>query len=277
MAVSRIPYIDRPSVAEFQDAFLKRQRPCVIRGGMKEWAAVERWSDDAYLREKVGNHVVSVTKTVGKDRLFVDEESSVVEMTVAEFLDIRHDDDADTKYFLMQRSLKENLAPLVDDMRTPEYVDESRLLLVNFWYCPGTNKTPLHCDWAANIVCQVTGSKRFVLFPPGAEVYPHPHKANFSQVDLEAPDLERFPRFDPSLRLEVDLQPGEMLHVPGLWYHQVYSQANIAVNWWWWPRGAALARTFLTKQFLTYAARHGRDKLTQRVFGKKEHAGVGGA
>ena len=31
-----------------------------------------------------------------------------------------------------------------------------------------------------------------------------------------------------------------------------------------------LARTFLTKQFLTYAARHGRDKLTQRVFGKKD-------
>jgi lysine-specific demethylase 8 len=161
-------------------------------------------------------------------------------------------------------------------MVTPPFFDAKRLLLVNFWYCPGVNKTPLHCDWAANLVCQVRGSKRFLLFPPGAPVYPHPNKANFSRVDIEAPDMQRFPRFDPSLCHEVDLRPGEMLHVPGLWYHQVHSDANLAVNWWWWPTGATLARTFLTRQFLAYALRHGRDKLGQKLLGRKDHAGVEG-
>jgi hypothetical protein len=206
----------------------------------------------------------------------VDEKSALEEMTFARFLDLDHSPDADPKYFLMQRSMNETLAPLWPDVSPPPLFDRKRLFLVNFWYSPGTNKTPLHCDFVANLLCMVTGTKRVVLFPPNAPVYPHPYKANFSRVDIEKPDMARFPRFSREGSYDIVLEPGEMLFIPGLWWHQVYSEANIAVNWWWWPKGLDLARTLLSKQMIAFSLKHARDKVLGKLLKRKLRDDVGG-
>jgi len=60
--------------------------------------------------------------------------------------------------------------------------------------------TPAHYDEQENLFAQIRGRKRFVLFAPDQfpNLYPypvpHPHDRQ-SQVDIEHPDLQRFPKY----------------------------------------------------------------------------------
>ncbi|CAI8024674.1 Bifunctional peptidase and arginyl-hydroxylase JMJD5, partial [Geodia barretti] len=68
-----------------------------------------------------------------------------------------------------------------------------------------------------------------------------------SPVDIQDPDLVRFPRFSRAHRLECDLGPGDVLFMPAFWWHEVRSRPdlrerrNLAVNFWYEP--------VLTKEF----------------------------
>ncbi len=101
-----------------------------------------------------------------------------------------------------------------------------------------------HWDMSNNIAVCVAGTRRFTLFPPEqvANLYPGPIEPTpagqvVSMVDLAAPDLDRYPRFAEALAAgEVaELEPGDVLVYPALWWHHVEATApfNILVNYWW--------------------------------------------
>ena len=50
--------------------------------------------------------------------------------------------------------------------------------------------------------------------------------------------FEKYPRFQMCQPFRVELNPGEMLYLPAMWYHQVEQEPDhegkcIAVNWWY--------------------------------------------
>ena len=61
-----------------------------------------------------------------------------------------------------------------------------------------------------------------------------------SIVDLEAPDLTRFPHFAKALATAqiAELGPGEALFIPRHWWHHVTSRDayNAMINFWWGTR-----------------------------------------
>ena len=101
-----------------------------------------------------------------------------------------------------------------------------------------------HFDLSDNIACVVAGRRRFTLFPPeqlpNLYVGPLDHTMAgqpASMVELNAPDFERFPRFREALAAAVtaELEPGDAIYIPTLWWHQIEALApfNILVNYWW--------------------------------------------
>jgi len=101
-----------------------------------------------------------------------------------------------------------------------------------------------HYDMSNNIACCVAGRRRFTLFPPDqvANLYPGPLEPTpggqvVSLVDFRQPDFERFPRAREALAAaEVgELDPGDVLIYPALWWHQVEALEpfNVLVNYWW--------------------------------------------
>ena len=101
-----------------------------------------------------------------------------------------------------------------------------------------------HYDESDNIACVVSGRRRFILFPPEqvANLYVGPIDRTIagqpiSMVDLDNADLERFPRFAEALKhaLVADLEPGDAIYIPALWWHAVQAtgELNILVNYWW--------------------------------------------
>jgi hypothetical protein len=104
--------------------------------------------------------------------------------------------------------------------------------------------TPTHFDESNNIACVAAGRRRFTLFPPAqiANLYIGPIDfaptgTPISLVDLNAPDFERFPAFRTALASAqtAELEPGDAIYIPALWWHHVQSLEafNVLVNYWW--------------------------------------------
>lgn len=105
-------------------------------------------------------------------------------------------------------------------------------------------RTATHFDGSHNIACVVAGKRRFILFPPEqvgnlyvGPVDRTPAGQPVSMVDPLAPDLNRYPRFAEAREhaLQAELEPGDALFIPSLWWHHVQSTAdlNVMVNYWY--------------------------------------------
>lgn len=107
-----------------------------------------------------------------------------------------------------------------------------------------------HYDVSSNIACVIAGRRTFTLFPPTqiANLYVGPLETTLagqptSMVDPLAPDLERYPRFAEAARhaLIAELEPGDALFIPSLWWHHVQAHGpfNVLLNYWWGMNDAA--------------------------------------
>nr|XP_002119759.1 HSPB1-associated protein 1 [Ciona intestinalis] len=100
--------------------------------------------------------------------------------------------------------------------------------------------TVCHYDtYGYNLVLQVQGRKRWMLFPPSDSQHLHPTRipyeesSVFSKVDLQHPDLEEHESFTSCHPHVITLEPGDMLYVPQQWWHYVENlETSISVNAW---------------------------------------------
>lgn len=121
----------------------------------------------------------------------------------------------------------------------------------------------LHNDNYENIYVQVSGTKELFLVPPGDAyalderfLIPASYDADMNLVvDAAASHKVLFPTVDPNdpathndifrrhaLVYRVVLEPGDMLYMPALWYHQVgvvsvgaANGTNVSLNYWYNP------------------------------------------
>jgi len=149
-----------------------------------------------------------------------------------------------------------------------------------------------HYDAPNNLACCAVGRRRFTLFPPEQifNLYPGPLELTpggqaISLVDIANPDFERHPRFREALAAAqvVELEPGDAVFVPSMWWHHVegLSSFNTLVNYWWTtlpkfiptPMNALYHALWTIRDRPEHEKRAWRQVFEYYVFGSSERAG----
>lgn len=142
-----------------------------------------------------------------------------------------------------------------------------------------SSNVSLHYDAFENIACVIAGTRRFTLYPPEAVghlyIGPIDNTMAGQPVSLAAsspPDPQRFPLFEQikDQAMVVELEPGDALYLPKLWWHKVEAlgQLNGLVNYWWdaFSYGPDAPYTSMLLSMITIAERPLAERLAWRSF-----------
>jgi len=244
------------------DDLVHAQRPTIFRGMARDWPLVRKGLESpraaiAYLKAlDSGQPVVGYTGAPEiAGRFFYDDDLTRLNFRAEQvrldaFLDRMGEelDHADGSSLYIGSTDVDTYLPgfrAENDLGVDPAVFGAAPPIVSIWI---GNRTvaAAHYDMSNNIACCVAGRRRFTLFPPEqvANLYPGPLEPTpggqvVSLVDGRAPDFARFPRFREALEAAqvAELEPGDVLVYPALWWHQVEALEafNVLVNYWWNP------------------------------------------
>jgi hypothetical protein len=243
MTPATIARIAPPTPEEFEARWVRTSTPVIIQGLMDTWPARRLWSLD-YFDQRFGKRLVTAG-TTRDGMLEMSDEKGVhqVEIEFGQYVEQLRRGRVDC-YVLSP--VDERLPELLDDVVAPEAARRARWHAVRLWFGAGGTCSPLHRDWPENLFGQVLGHKRVIMVhrKETPRVYRRPFWSgvpNFSRLDAEHPDYDRFPRFRDVSRLEFEVGPGDVLYIPRMWWHQVRSLDTSASINFWFANGAVAA------------------------------------
>ena len=296
-----------PGAVPFQ-RLIEEQQPVVLEGLARQWPLVEQGRRGpaqaaAYLKRFAADRLVTgfTAPAEAGGRFHYNAELTGMNFAAERvplggFLDamLDHlDDPAPPALYIGSTDLGHFLPGLSEenglDLDHPDFAVKPPL--ASIWI---GNRTvaPAHYDISNNLACCMVGRRRFTLFPPEQieNLYPGPFEPTpagqvVTMVDFRSPDLERYPRFREAMAaaLVAELEPGDVLFYPALWWHQVEAldPFNAMINYWWNPSPAWIdtPQTTLLHALLSLRDRPESEKRAWRavfeyyVFGPAVRAG----
>lgn len=243
-------------------SILLSKKPVIIKGLVNHWKLVEegRKSDSNainYLKSHYNGRpsVACIGPSEIQGRFFYDAEATKLnfdtqQMKIDEVLDLIQAGFAEknpTSYYIASNVIDTHFPGFrsENDIVIPRPVVDYPIedLRVSIWI---GNRTTACCHYDAsdNLACCVVGKRRFTLFPPDqiANLYPGPLSPTpggqaLSMVDFANPDYTKYPKFAEAIKHGqiADLEAGDALYLPSMWWHQVEGLRpfNVLINYWW--------------------------------------------
>jgi len=273
----------------FRDQYRKEIKPVVITGLLDEDG---EWNIQ-FLAEKLGDHEFNF-RDYGKQRndpqnkrvVGVGSGTITRRMRFSDYEKMLRSGEArEQDIYMAKCSLKDT------PLGNPKFSTKMREQLglteemsdLSMYTGPEGHTTNLHYDPFDNILMQLSGVKKIILFPPSQlyNLYPNPVIGHllygrklgcwYSQVNLTVPDLKKFPKLQEALQhqYEVILCPGDSIYMPAGWWHEITiigdsMAASVRQLWKTCPRMRgflSLSRWRVTLGFLLESPHTGRLNL----------------
>jgi hypothetical protein len=240
------------------DELMAAGRPAVLKGLVRDWPLARRGSPARaadYLKSFYqGRRIVAfIARPELKGRFGYTEDATQLDFEsdrglLDEYLDrmLAHLDDDQAPSFYIGSTDVDRFLPgfrAENDLVLNHAMFAANPPIVGAWI--GNRTTALaHHDMSNNIACCLVGRRRFALFPPEqvGNLYPGPLEPTpggqvVTMTDIDAPDFERFPGLRDALAAGeiAELEPGDALFYPAMWWHQVNALEafNVMINYWW--------------------------------------------
>ena len=217
-----------PSRDEFVERYVLGCRPLVLTDVTRDWPAMQRWSPED-LKQRFGHLTVEIQDGRNADPKYEENKLQHRRMVpLAPFVDRVMAGGPTNDYYMTanNEALRQpEFAPLLADIGSmPPACDRSQLAArSSFWFGPAGTLTPLHHDTIMLFHTQVVGRKRWRLISPLETPRLYNYNNVFSPIDIDRPDLNRYPLFSQVTVLDVTVEPGETIFLPLAWWHQVTS------------------------------------------------------
>jgi tRNA wybutosine-synthesizing protein 4 len=226
--------------AEFPD--LVRQSKPMILERLYFGQCRSLWSKD-YLRSKIGaERPVVVHEAQGRTMNFQQKDFAYMKKPFGIFLDEIHNGGHQYLRSILLSDPSKRAADL--DLDFPEIAQDFSIPLELRFVAERHHSSPLrisgdvamwlHVDTMANVLFQIEGSKRLVLFPPADMVnLDFAPGSTTSSVEIfrdgDPREIRSVPKTHP---VEVTLRPGEVIFIPPLWAHTAapLQKVSAAVN-----------------------------------------------
>ncbi|KAK2142481.1 hypothetical protein LSH36_950g00055 [Paralvinella palmiformis] len=123
---------------------------------------------------------------------------------------------------------------LADDIHFPPFFNPTQFFSSVFRIVSRGVQLWTHYDIMDNMLIVVSGKKRVILFPPTDALYLYLNGDKSEVLDIDNPDLEKYPEFVRTTKYECILEPGDVLFIPAMWFHNVINlEFGVAVNIFW--------------------------------------------
>ena len=250
--IPSVPIAEKVDRATFDNEIRPSNRPVILKGIARSWPCVAAAQESpqalsAYLKAFDTGAMLNTSICPGRfgGRYFYNAEMTGfnfqrAQLTLSQMIDLCVSGRGGDAYYVQATEI---------DGAVPGMAGDLRMTLVDAAVRPklwlgNSLTTQTHFDIPENIAVHVAGEKRFTLFPPDqiGNLYPGPIDmapggVPISMVQLDEPDLDRYPRFREALEVaqEAKLEPGDALYIPSLWWHHVSTRGplNMLVNFWW--------------------------------------------
>lgn len=274
----------------FREEIIPQYRPALLKGFFADWplARLAKKSNQELvdtLKKFAGNKSVYAVLTPVKDSgqlMYRDDFKGFnfrqitvpFNVLLEEVWGRNNNDSSDLLY--MGSTLAEDCAPGLMAGHVNSLIDSS--IKPRLWM---GNKSIIqtHFDVSDNIAIVAAGRRRFTLFPPEQinNLYVGPIDINpagqpISLVSLVKPDLETYPRYRDALAVAevAELEPGDAIYIPSLWWHGVegLDNFNLLVNYWWNNSAVGVESPFeaLIHSVLTISNLPEKERAAWKVF-----------
>ncbi|KAI9787133.1 MAG: tRNA methyltransferase ppm2 [Geoglossum umbratile] len=235
-----ISHVQRISIKSGQDfeALLSKAQPAILEG-LDIGDCIQNWTF-TYLKERIGaGRQVIVHKAQREHMDFQAKNFSYVSQNFGDFLDAV---EGGQKLYLRSVSSEEPASkPAVLSQDFPEISGDFRLppeldfIIQNAHSSPLRISGPvvmwLHYDVMANVLCQVRGDKRLLLYPPDDVGHLcFPPGASSSSLNVFESNPETYPHLAHTHPHQVVLHPGDILFIPALWLHTASPTDGVSVS-----------------------------------------------
>ncbi|XP_028607341.2 tRNA wybutosine-synthesizing protein 5 isoform X1 [Podarcis muralis] len=230
-----------------QDIYPLR-KPVVLKG-IDLGPCMTKWTVD-YLSQASGNKEVKVHVSAVPQMDFLSKNflyrTLPFDVFIRRAAEAKHTDyfiSEDEKYYLRSlgedprkeiADLRKQFPLLADDIQIPEYFEKEQLFSTVFRISSAGMQLWTHYDVMDNFLIQVTGKKKVVLYSPRDAPYLYLSGTKSEVLDVDEPDLKKYPLFVKARRYECQLNAGDVLFIPALWFHNVTSEEfGVGVNVFW--------------------------------------------
>lgn len=225
-------------------------KPYLFKGVAKNWPAVQQWNK-AFFREQYGNIVIPLVDKIPGIR---DDKGRYGKINFRQYFD--EIDKGNDIYLSFSRVLDNNPELLqqldLNWLRQFEWGAVNGEQTFFFMGEPGT-KTDMHNVFAQALFIQVEGKKKWTIWSPEERIFLDPvagrHTHFYSFVNPHDEQDPRYPLLRYAKKYEIELEAGDVLWFPALFWHYVenpVSNIGVAFKWVNVPQNFKISRLLTT-------------------------------
>ncbi|GAB1602796.1 tRNA wybutosine-synthesizing protein 5-like [Argonauta hians] len=232
----------------FQNELYPKRVPMVLRG-FDLGPCTDKWTVE-YLTSQAGDKNVTVHVSENPQMDFLNKNFLYRTLPFSELVK-RASQDINENYFICPEekyylrslgddprssiaNITEQFPQLAQDLNIPDVFPSQSFFSSVFRIASRSTQLWTHYDVMDNILMQIKGRKRVVLFSPQDAHNLYLQDGKSTVLDIDHVNIDKFPLFPKVTRYECILEPGDVLFIPALWFHNVISEEfGIAVNVFW--------------------------------------------